>query len=300
MSGPYITGLGQRKRKHNDSESTTTEEEEISNHLQEKNADFFLVPDQNEDYSTSRKKRRVTSADAELIPKFRPEDKNNNVSGWLHKIDQLGDIYDWSSKDRQFIMQLRLRGTARDWYDDLDDYNLTWEQWKNTLQTAFPRSTDFVDKLEQMLARTKEDGESMTRYYHEKLSLLRKCNITGEDAISCIIRGLPAELRNNAKAYKCEAPEQLYFGYLSSLENFERVESANSTRKSTWKRGTANTNISTGGPVQLVPRLCFVCRRPGHEARDCRIQRCDICQRPGHAADSCWYAASSSRQQGQQ
>lgn len=66
---------------------------------------------------------------------------------------------------------------------------------------------DFVDKLEQMLARTKEYSESMTRYYHEKLSLLRKCNITGEDAISCIISRLPAELRNNAK---CEAPEQFY------------------------------------------------------------------------------------------
>lgn len=300
MSGPYADGLGRRKRRHSDSDSTTTEdEEEICDQQQEENSDFFFLPGHQEYNRTSHKKRRVTPTDAELIPKYRPEDQNNNVIGWLHKIDQLGDIYAWNNKDRQFIMQLRLRGSARDWYEDLEDYNLTWDQWKTALQTAFPRSTDFVDKLEQMLARSKEDSESMTKYYHEKLSLLRKCKIGGSDAISCIIRGLPAELRNNAKAYKCETPEQLYFGYLSSLENFKRVDAAYTSRKSTWKRG--NVISSAGTSTQLAPRICFVCRRAGHEARDCRSQqRCETCRRPGHTTASCWYAPSSSRQQTQQ
>ncbi|XP_061729054.1 uncharacterized protein LOC133533980 [Cydia pomonella] len=238
------------------------------------------------------KRRRITPTEAEVILKFNPEDRNSNVKGWLHKIDQLGDVYGWQNKDRQFVMQIRLRGSARDWYDDLEDYDLTWDEWKHTLQMAFPRSTDFVDRLEEMMLRTKIDTETMTKYFHDKLSLLKKCNIYNEDAISCIIKGLPFELRANAKAYQCETPEQLYYGYLSSLENFKRIEAAANARRTTWRRGNVTTASHT------LPKLCYACRRPGHEARDCRAQlHCDVCQRNGHSAATCWFAAGSSRQQ---
>ncbi|XP_041972311.1 uncharacterized protein LOC121728237 [Aricia agestis] len=229
---------------------------------------------------------------------MQPDLEKGNTS-WLHKIDQLGDVYGWDSVQRQFVMQLRLRGSARRWYDELDDYNLDWDAWKRALEIAFPRSVDFVDKLSTMLARNKEESETMTHYYHDKLSLLRKCNISGEDAISCIIRGLPVELRANAKAYKCETPEMLYFGYLSSLENYKRDNiSSLTSRKSSWRRGAAEENSTTAHRSGV--KRCYICRRIGHEFRDCRAQqRCDICQRNGHTSASCWLAATPgpSRQQ---
>lgn len=293
MSGPYISGLGQRKRRHSD--SSTSDEEDNQRKVakeNEKNEDFFVSE---KPLLNLNRVHRVSPTDAELIPKFKPEDKNSHITGWLHKIDQLGDVYGWSNEDRQYIMQLRLRGSARDWYNDLDDYNFDWSGWKSALQTAFPRSTDFVDKLEEMMARYKMDSETMTKYYHDKISLLKKCNISGEQAISCIIRGLPAELRANAKAYRCEGPEQLYFGYLSSLENFKRVEATYTARKSTWRRGDRATSSSILSQ-QLLPKICYACRRPGHEAKDCRAQqRCSNCQRAGHTTASCWFGASSSR-----
>ncbi|CAG9574293.1 unnamed protein product [Danaus chrysippus] len=86
------------------------------------------------------KKRRVTQTDEEVIPTFRPDEKSGNVKGWLHKIDQLGDVYGWNNKDRQFIMQIRLRGSARDWYEDLEDYDLIWTEWKDALETAPTKS----------------------------------------------------------------------------------------------------------------------------------------------------------------
>ncbi|XP_047998741.1 uncharacterized protein LOC125236089 [Leguminivora glycinivorella] len=287
MSGPYFNGLGRKRKRKAFIIDTDDERKTI----------FFSssTPRGGDDAHTAKhsKRRRITPTEAEVIPKFNPEDRNSNVKGWLHKIDQLGDVYDWQNKDRQFVMQIRLRGSARDWYDDLEDYNLTWEEWKQTLQTAFPRSTDFVDRLEEMMSRTKIDTETMTKYFHDKLSLLKKCNIYNEDAISCIIKGLPIELRANAKAYQCETPEQLYYGYLSSLENFKRVEAAATARKTTWRRGNATTTTS-----HTLPKLCYACRRPGHEARDCRTQlHCDVCQRNGHSAATCWFGAGSSRQQ---
>ncbi|CAB3231923.1 unnamed protein product [Arctia plantaginis] len=73
----------------------------------------------------ANKRQRITHLDTEVIPKFDPAKKNVNVKGWLHKIDQLGDIYNWEERDRVFVMQTRLRGAARDWYDDLEDYSAT-------------------------------------------------------------------------------------------------------------------------------------------------------------------------------
>ncbi|XP_064071518.1 uncharacterized protein LOC113396617 [Vanessa tameamea] len=275
MAGPYRKGLGVRKR--------NITEVDISD--DENNENFFLQ-------STATPKRRFVQAHAEIIPEFRPEDQNSNVKGWLHKIDQLGDIYDWDHKDRQFIMQVRLRGSAREWYDDLEDYDMNWEEWKQALETAFPRSFEYVDCLENMLARNKMENETMTKYFHDKISLLKKCKIYGEAAISCIIRGLPVEIRANAKAYKCETPQQLYCGYLSSLENYKAVETQ-VTKRTTWRREGTNTTAT-----KLPSKICYGCRRPGHEIRDCWTRRrCEICQRMGHTSSNCWHASSSSAQE---
>lgn len=71
----------------------------LSHQMEKKTIIFFF-----EEPPTPTKRLRVTRTDAELIPKFRPDDKTSNVTSWLHKIDQLGDVYGWKSKDRQFIM----------------------------------------------------------------------------------------------------------------------------------------------------------------------------------------------------
>lgn len=272
--GPYYFGLGKRRRSDTSTEDDNTEEK----------SNFFSHSPE-EECQRSTKKRRITHLDAEIIPKFDPGKKSTNVRGWLHKIDQLGDLYDWEERDKIFVMQTRLRGAAREWYDDLDDYDATWTLWKDKLTKAFPRSTDFVDRLEEMLARVKNNSETMTRYYHDKISLMKKCDIDGENAISCLIRGLPTELRANAKACCSKTPDDLYYGFLSSLENYKKVEAKISESKSTWQRGSAGN----------MPKICYNCRRTGHDARDCRATRCQICQRPGHAANTCWYAAGTSR-----
>lgn len=285
--GPYLRGLGRR--------SQSVESEKNGRH-QEKSSDFFSSQFSIVEPSAN-KRPRISYLDTEIIPKFDPGKKNVNVKGWLHKIDQLGEIYNWEEKDRIFVMQTRLRGAARDWYDDLDDYSATWGTWKEWLTKAFPRTTDFVDRLEEMIARQKGGNETMTRYYHDKISLMKKCGLDGENAISCLIRGLPVELRANAKACGYETPEELYYGFLSSLENYKEVEHrAEKTRrfidqklsKSTWQRGSAGKS---------APKVCYNCRRPGHEARDCRAlpaARCEVCQRPGHATNTCWYATGGS------
>ncbi|KAI5645923.1 PHD-finger domain-containing protein [Phthorimaea operculella] len=110
-------------------------------------------------------------------------------------------------------------------------------------------------------------------------------------------KGLPVELQTNAKAFNCESPDQLYYGFLSSLENykeveiktFENFERIQTKPEGNWRRGAAITPVA--------PRICYLCREPGHQARECRSTPCQICQRPGHVASACSFVASTAHQQ---
>lgn len=118
--GPYIAGLGKRQVEDN-----------VPNHEVTENYSNFFPPD-------AIKRRKTTHLDAALIPKFTPGPKSLTVKLWLNKIDQLGQIYDWNDSDKIYVMHMRLRGSAREWYENLDDYDLNWEEWKTALERAFP------------------------------------------------------------------------------------------------------------------------------------------------------------------
>lgn len=171
-------------------------------------------------------------------------------------------------------MQNRLRG-------DLEDYSATWGTWKEWLRKAFPRTTDFFDRLEQMLARQKWN-ETMNRYYNDKISLMKKCGLDGENAILCLIRGFCVRTQKHAAT---RLPKNYITGFFrhSKTTGLKKTDDLLTKKvlKSTWQRGS-----TAGYPA---PKVCYNCRRPGHEARDCRAApatRCQVCHRVGHAANT--------------
>lgn len=131
---------------------------------------------------------------SELLGTFDPDDSEANVDRWIDKIDQLGDIHGWSHYKRAYFAQLKLRGVAKKWFYRLDDYKLSWEEWKVKLKNAFPYQEDFGAVLEQLVSRRKRADEYMCSYYYSKMMLLERCGIEGERAVAVLIRGLPAEL----------------------------------------------------------------------------------------------------------
>ncbi|KAJ8916461.1 hypothetical protein NQ315_014678 [Exocentrus adspersus] len=159
----------------------------------------------------------------ECVPLYDPQMSKYSVIKWLYKMEQLGQIHGWNDVTKIYLMQARLRGLAKSWYENLNEYDYNWEEWKKLLQRAFPEHVEYATALRRLLQREKLPQEDMATYYYSKMELLQLCEITGKKAVSCIIDGLndPAT-QNSARAGRYSTPESLYEEYLSTLNERRR------------------------------------------------------------------------------
>lgn len=236
---------------------------------------------------TTRKEHRAAS----LIPEFDPDSEEcTTASAWLKKIDQLGEIHGWSETTKSFYLQNRLRGQARKWYNRLDEYDYSWEDWKQMLMRAFPRHRDFGNMLEEMMNRKKLPTESMTKYYQDKVAMCFRCKLSDNATVSCIIRGLPPSLQANARAYQCERPEELYEGFLCALDDYQPPSTSIATRAPSKDANNRQVNDKKYTPVNPDIDPCPRCKKTGHILRNCPYpdsRTCFKCGKQGHIATRC-------------
>lgn len=250
-------------------------------------------------FSTSRNDNLKGDA---IIPPFDPDDRENNVNVWLKKINQLGEIYNWDNAKRSYYMQARLEGAARKWYNRLEDYDRTWVQWQELLKRTFPRSHEFAEMLEELVARKKDTKEPMSKYFYDKLALCHQCKLDDVSAVSCIVRGLPSEIQASAKALKSKCPEDLYCEFLASLESYQGQSNVRPREKEFEDRkkfaGTfvpksvdrTNTNLPSAAGISTFTLRCYRCHTDGHTVRECPNpdkRLCNTCGRVGHIARFC-------------
>lgn len=228
------------------------------------------------------KQSKVSGMDVEIIVKFDPDKKHMKIKKWLNTIDRIAQVYSWDEDDCIVVMKARLRGAAREWLDELKHEPTTWDEWKECLIDAFLRPYDYVDRLQEMLARNKDDGEKMSKYFDDKMRLIKRCALKGKAALSCMIRGLPVELQTNAEALDFESPDELYNNYLWTFENYKEK----SDQKLTWQQTSRKT--------------CFYCNKTGHDTTECRFNRCTLCRRFGHDTKDCWYGPGAGATGGSQ
>ncbi|GLV38552.1 hypothetical protein CBL_05092 [Carabus blaptoides fortunei] len=155
----------------------------------------------------------------EAIPRFYPDDDEQDILKWINKIDELRNIFNWSDEITSYYAMEKLRGLASTWYKGLTSIKFTWEAWKDKLIRAFPHKKDYCSLLEHMLARKKRPEEPLAKFFYEKNVLVSSCSITGTNAVSCIVGGLLDEnIKTIARAGNYQNPEEL----LEFLKNCEK------------------------------------------------------------------------------
>lgn len=229
-----------------------------------------------------------------VIPEFDPNNKSQSIDRWLGKVNECSTIYGWNEKQTIHFSLQKLVGLAKKWYESLSTLTYTWEQWQQKLRKAFPCDENYGKLLEEMLARVSRPGESLKEYFYEKLTLLSRCEITGQKAVDCVVYGISdMAIRNGAQALQCKEPEDL----LSYLASQQTKENSNLTSHYPKKRDSRNVANSSGyrnnssnnsnGPNFM---LCFNCKERGHSYTACSkpIVKCRKCGRIGHDLETCY------------
>lgn len=157
---------------------------------------------------------------------------------------------------------------------------------------AFPRHHDYASLLDELMNRKKLSSESMTKYFQEKLAMCYRCQLSDQASVSCILRGLPQELRANALAYQCRTPDELYEGFLSAFDSYQ-INHQKLQNEPAKSLGLNKTSSGEGSKTQLHARkspVCYRCNEVGHVATTCSLpdkRKCFRCGKLGHVASAC-------------
>ncbi|CAH2239025.1 jg23584 [Pararge aegeria aegeria] len=232
-------------------------------------------------------------AKADIIPIFDPEKNDIETERWINKIEQLGAVHNWSDEMKSYFMQARLAGMAKVWHASLQNYEMTWAEWREQLLEAFPNKIDYVELLKEMLNRKKIVNENMTQYFYSKYALLNRLDISGEKAVACIIDGLPIFMKAPARAGNYSTPSELYSRFLTMMT--EKSKAFNiKNRDEIVLPNPYNVNNESRKSL-----MCFLCKEMGHTARRCSKNEVNIktqCKYCGkaHPSEKCWFKPTSS------
>ncbi|KAJ3660851.1 hypothetical protein Zmor_005281 [Zophobas morio] len=134
------------------------------------------------------------------------------------------------------------------------------------------------------------------------MNLLQACNISGRDAVSCLIDGLgDRTLQNGAKAGRYTAPEELYSEFLSLLGT-DRTDSKNEPSNVEKEKSTKFDKKRLGPKMNSKPTStssrsvkCYNWHAVGHIATNCPKPKveCRNCNLLGHDTSKCRKTKSS-------
>lgn len=219
-----------------------------------------------EDFRTTEPKKEEQST----IPEFNPETSKLNSQEWIKLIETTAEERDWKPDEKLYVLTSRLAGYARQWHLNTGIKCKNWADLKQAFFTAFPSENDYYQLLKKMMARTKEERESLTSYFHHKVALLNACDIYGRKAVSCIVGGLPNNsLKEDCKWQNFDDPDLLY----QFLRSYSESSPETSKRKAVDDKKASGKKVTTN-------QVCFYCKKKGHLVVNCELKLKHISSQP--------------------
>lgn len=225
---------------------------------------------------------------ANVVPEFDPLSKDQTIITWITKVEECAEIYGWEEREIIHYSMPKLCGVAKTWYQGLTSVLHTWPEWKKKLLESFPCREDYAELLTEMLAKKVKYGESLEHYYYAKINLLNRCNISGKQAVDCLLYGVEDRaVKVGAQAAQFRDPKQV-------LKYFKTVKIGQSRdNQDIIRRGSfgINTNRADSSRANNPAIKCFSCNEIGHPSFRCgktvESVKCHNCNEIGHRSTKC-------------
>ena len=218
------------------------------------------------------------------VPEFHPEKNTFTTKQWIATLEQFSAANKWNEANLIYHMQSQLRGTAKIWFDGLENYNRTWNEWKLALDQNFPEDKNHAKRFRLMDSRKKKTEETYEEYFFEKMKLLRPCKLAPNMAVDFLIEGIINEnVRLAAKMKGCTTPEELLQQVILQITNPEEAKTPSeelepssrfrqNSRNQNYQQPSRNeesSNSGDQGPEETRKSKCEKCGL-NHSSNECR------------------------------
>ncbi|KAJ8710458.1 hypothetical protein PYW08_008973 [Mythimna loreyi] len=238
-----------------------------------------------------------------FLPSYDP-DTNVGVREWCQHVTTAMETYGLSDYEVRMKVGSLLKGRARLWVDNWLVSTTTWQELRDVLITTFEPENRYSRDIVRFREHNYDNSKDIAQFLSQAWVLWRRVTrdkLSNDDAVEAVIG--------------CIGDERLRIELLNARATSvpELISVASSIRS--VKRPQPGTSGAHSGPAKR-PRFdkpslfCQICKKPGHDARDCRYRdkndnsqprqqdnktasqnnkpTCTFCSRIGHTYDTCY------------
>lgn len=168
----------------------------------------------------------------DLLPNFDPEWENSlEARQWIETVNKVCDKYHIPEEIKLLQASLKLKGSAKLWYQGCQNDISTWGEFVLTLEETFPTVIDRSEYIDKISKRRQGPRETATSYYFEQVSLAKKIQLDDATTINYIIKGVRNAHQRIILASKKHSSLSALLEMMKRMEKVEPKENSRSLRK---------------------------------------------------------------------